>query len=345
VTPGPTATTAPQSTTVAQPTPTPAADPFAGVKGIVDPKNHSWPREVEGLNGRKVITAQPRRIITASVGHDEMALALVATARLAAVGSASKDPTYSNVAALVQDLPVITGDPESIIAQSPDLVVTSPFMSQDTVSALERVGVTVVQTDLRNDPEGRIQDILLLGYMLGEEERAAQFAQEVRARYEELTKVTQAVRAGQRKRVLALTSYSGSIWTAGRGSTEGAVIEAAGGVNPAAEAGIEQNQVTTKEGVISMRPDVIVVTQPPESGGQEFVDDMLSDPALAEVPAIKDKKVFLVDSKLYTTLSFWNLRGAEDLAVILWPDKMSGKQSPVFSTAASTAMSNNEPTY
>ena len=42
------------------------------VPGIVDPDNTGWPRTVEGLNGSTDIEAPPERIITASVGHDEM---------------------------------------------------------------------------------------------------------------------------------------------------------------------------------------------------------------------------------------------------------------------------------
>ena len=79
----------PISTPTATPEPTatlePAERPFEGVTGIVDPANSGWPREVEGLNGVVTIPSKPQRIITASVGHDEMTLALVPRDRL--VGS------------------------------------------------------------------------------------------------------------------------------------------------------------------------------------------------------------------------------------------------------------------
>ena len=73
------------------------------VPGIVDPDNTGWPRTVEGLNGTTDIEALPERIITASVGHDEMTVALVPLERLVAVGASSKDPTYSNVAGLLAE--------------------------------------------------------------------------------------------------------------------------------------------------------------------------------------------------------------------------------------------------
>ena len=69
------------------PSPTPTPGPsLEGVPGIVDPVNMGWPRQVEGLNGIITIPAKPQRIITASIGHDEMTLALVPSERLVAVG-------------------------------------------------------------------------------------------------------------------------------------------------------------------------------------------------------------------------------------------------------------------
>jgi iron complex transport system substrate-binding protein len=316
---------APTPTSGATPPPavqTPAAtpNPFAGVRGIVDADNHGWPREVEGLNGRVTIPSKPARIITASVGHDEMTLALVPAERLVGVGNASKSELYSNVWDKVQDVPEISSDPETIIAQDPDVVVTSPFLRMETVQALANVGVPVVQTELSNDPDSRIGDILLLGYIYGEEERALALAEEVARRYEAVASVTRAKPQSERQRVLALTKFADQVWTAGTNSTEGSIIEAAGGVNAAAEAGIEQNATTSLEGIIAMAPDVIFIPQPAQPDGEPFRQELLSDPTLAETPAIENGRVYLVDGKSFTTLSFWNIRGVEELAKLLWPE-------------------------
>ena len=346
-TPAPQPTVEPTATATAAPTPTQTAEPtptedamalppeveqaFANVRGIVDPTNFSWPREVEGLNGVVSIPAKPLRIITASVGHDEMTLALVPLVRLVGVGSSSQNPTYSNVADLLQTKPQISRDPETIIAAAPDIVVTSPFFSADGVEALSKAGVLVIQTDLKHDPKARINNILLMGYIYGEEERAVEFATEVRDRYEDLIAVTGAVET--RPRVLALTQYSDKLWVAGADSTEGGVIEAAGGLNAAADAGVEGNQTTSLEGVIAMEPEVIVIAQPVEFGAEEFRQSLLDNEALAELPAIKNDAVYIVESKHFTTLSYWNIRGAEDLARLLWPDDFADFESPPFSLA------------
>ncbi|MDE2696107.1 MAG: ABC transporter substrate-binding protein [Chloroflexota bacterium] len=311
--------------------PAPAARSLEGVRGIVDPTNTGWPREVEGLNGIVTIAAKPARIITASVGHDEMVLALVPNERLVAVGSSTKNPTYSNVAHLVEDKAEISRDPEVILAETPDIVATSPYFPAEAADALQRAGITVIQTELRNTPEDRINNILLLGYILGEEERAFEFADEVRSRFEAVTAVTSTKQS--RPSVLALTRYSDSLWVAGANSTESGVILAAGGTDAAGAAGLEGHQTTSLEGVIAIAPEVIIIAQPLEFGAEELRQSLLETEALAEVPAIENGAVHVVNSRHFTTLSFWNVRGAEDLARILWPDDFPEPAAESFSLA------------
>ncbi len=321
----------PRPAPTSTPAPPPVVGQLTGVLGIVDPSNLSWPRQVEGLNGIVEISAKPQRIITASVGHDEMVLAIAPAARLVGVGAPTKNDTYSNVASLVQNKPEITRDPETIIAQAPDIIVTSPFFSADGIEALSRVGIPTIQTQLDHDAEARINNILLLGYILGEEARALEFAAEVRDRYETLIAVTGAKQ--NKPRVLALTSYSDDLWVAGANSTEGSVIEAAGGINAADESGVESNATTSLEGVIAMNPEVIIIPQPVEFGAEEFKERLANEEALQEVPAIQNNRVYVVESKHFTTLSYWNIRGAEDLARILWPGDFSEPPAETFSVA------------
>ena len=319
------------ATVAPTPEPMPTPDPFAAVPGIVEPSNHGWPREVEGLNGVVSIPAKPERIINASVGHDEITFALLPASRVVGVGASTQDPMYSSVADKAVGLPVVTQDPETIVAQSPNVIVTSPFFPADGIDALRRFGIPVVQTALSNDTESRIQDILFIGYIYGEEERALELAEEVRQRLNRLQEIVG--RVGETSpRVIALTRYFDSIWTAGIGSTEGGIIEAAGALNVAAEAGVEGNQTTSLEGVIWMEPEIIIIPQPAEFGAGEFLSDLLADASLAAVPAVRDRRVYVVESRYFTTLSFWNLIGIEQLGRLLWPEAFEGEDFGSFSS-------------
>jgi len=311
-------------------TPNPS-DSLTNVEGIVDPTNLGWPRVVNGLNGTVTIPEKPERIVTISLGHDEVTYALVPRDRVVAANIYTQSPDQSNVAHLAAGLPEITSEAEVIVAQSPDIVIASPFTSLELIAALESVGMVVLQTDLHNDSDGRRQDIMLLGYAYGEEERAIEVVEEINEREASLRSVWESKPEGERVRVLSATLYGDSLYTAGAGSTEGEIINIAGGINVAAEAGLENNPVISYESLIAMDPEVIFIPQPTEFGGEEFRDAMLADPTLASVAAIRDGRVFMADPKYFTTLSFWNLRGAEELARDLWPEDLGDTAFGLFS--------------
>lgn len=297
---------------------------LATVPAIVDPANLGWPRTVEVANGRVTVRAQPERIHTTSVGLDEVVYALVPRERVVAVGRSTRDPGFSNVAGLAQDAPVVGRDPEEIAAQRPDIVLTvpGPLFRPEQVKALEELGITVVSLEQDRTIPGRMRDILLVGYLLGEEERAVELAGEVERRYRELQAVVGG-RAG-RPRVLPLTRFGEGYEAAGAGSTQDGIIQAAGGVNAAAEAGLTGAQRVSLESIIAMAPDVIVVTMPEESG-EQVRQDLLREPVLQAVPAVRDGRVYVIPAPYTYTLSYWNLRGAEELAKRLWPDALGDR--------------------
>ncbi|WBL36299.1 hypothetical protein O0235_01555 [Tepidiforma flava] len=186
----------------ATPTESPAKrvrERLQGVPGIVDPANLSWPREVEGLNGKRTIKAKPSKIHTMSAGIDEITLSLVPLERVVAVGSATKNPDTTSFAPLVQNLPTAVREPEAVIATGAELVIATPTQKADVVAAMESAGVTVVQLNLDPTPAGRLNAILLLGYIYGEEERAIALADEVR-RATKRSSASRAKRARRRSR-------------------------------------------------------------------------------------------------------------------------------------------------
>lgn len=332
--PAPTATNAPPT---AIPTATSvAANPFASVAAIVDPTNHGWPRQVKSGDGIVTIQSKPSRVHTISLGHDEITYGLVPPERIVAVAKYTQDPQYSNVAGLAKGAATVGREPEQIIAQRPDVVIASRLTKPDFMQALRNAGITVVQSDLDNTMENRVRDILLLGYILGEEARATELAAEVQGRHASLQAAVRAIPASARPRVLPLTSYSDKIYTAGRNSTEGSIVDAAGGINVAAEAGLDRNPTISTEGIISMHPDIIVIPEP-EDAAAPFKKQLLANPALADVPAIKQGRIYILPPRLYTTLSFWNVRGAEELAKTLFPDRFAGSAYAPFSLPSAGA--------
>lgn len=323
-TPVPTATPVPPTATPIPPTPvpptaTPAPDysAFSDVPGIVDPTNFGWPREIETSEGLVTIDAPPAIAHFASLGHAEIAFGLIDQSRVAAIYSFFADPEGSNIADQVDDLRVIGLEPEEVVALEPDVVVVSKFTNPDLVAVFKEAEIPVVRTALEGS-NGDIPNILLMAYILGAEDRGLELAEEVRSRLEFVRqRVADAnVPESERTSVLSISSY-GDIWAAGAGSNVDSIIKDAGGVNAAAE--IDNFQQISIESIAAMNPDLIIVTQPMESG-LAFAETLKTSPVLQDVAAIQNDQIHVVKTRHFTTLSHWNVRGVETLAKMLHPE-------------------------
>ena len=150
VEPSPTAVPTAMPEPTATPIPSPTAIPYPAVSGIVDVANTSWPREVETSDGLVRLDGPPQRILSYSLGHDEILLALVEKGRFAAVGPFTGNPAYSNVADFVAGMPSYEKGVENVLAANPDLVVVSKYTDVDIVSLIREAGVPVVRPALES---------------------------------------------------------------------------------------------------------------------------------------------------------------------------------------------------
>ena len=298
-------------------TPEPIYSAYAEVPGIVDPTNFGWPREVESSEGVITLSGPPAIAHFASQGHAEIAFGLIDTSRVAAIYSFFADPEGSNIAEHVGDLPVIGFEPEEVVALEPDVIVVSKFANPDLVAVFKDAGIPVLRTALEGS-NGDIPNILLIAYMLGAEDRGLKLADEVRSRLEFVKErvVDASVPVSERTSVLNVSDY-GDVWAAGAGSNMDNIIKDAGGVNAAAD--IEDFQQISIESIAAMNPDLIIITQPMESG-LVFADTLKASPVLQDVGAIQNDEVHVVATRHFTTLSHWNVRGVETLAKMLHPD-------------------------
>ncbi|MFL2665411.1 MAG: ABC transporter substrate-binding protein [Dehalococcoidia bacterium] len=290
-------------------------DELSEISYISDPKNISWPRVLEINNKYIYIEEKPNRVATISLGHDEILFGITDKSQIIATTSFAQDPN-SNIYSKAQGLPVINSDPENVIALNPDIVFADPYASVDLIDALEDFGIIVIQTQLSNSIEGRYNDLWLMAYATGNLDNAEILAKDIENKINVLNSVSNEGKNSS-KTVLAL-SWWDAYWTAGTGSTEDSVITLGGGLNAAAEARIQSNTTIDKEQLISINPDVIVITQSPEWGGEDFYEQLMSDTSLGSISAINNSEVFLVNSNWWTTLSYWNIKGSQELAKIIY---------------------------
>ncbi|MEE8047134.1 MAG: ABC transporter substrate-binding protein, partial [Dehalococcoidia bacterium] len=317
----PLATSAPETAATEVPVVVAAFDEsrFAGIEGIVDPANFGWPRSVETSEGVITLDAPPERIHSLSLGHSEILAALIDFDRLTAVYSFFLDDEQSNISELSAGANMIGFDPEEVVALEPEVIIASRFTNADTVALMVGAKIPVARTALENSVLGNVPNILLIGYLIGAEAEAIALADEIEARMQFISDL---LVSDDKPRVLSVSKWT-SAFAAGSGTTEGGIIEQAGGINAAGDSGIEGHQQVSIESIAAINPDVIIVPQPLD-GANTFIEELTSSPALLEVPAIANGQIFYVPPKHHTTLSHWNVRGIEGLATLLYPSLFSG---------------------
>ena len=284
--------------------------------GIVDHDDFTWPRVIQTEEGPVSIPNPPKRIFSLSLGHAEIVAALAGARTLVAVADFFTDPYTSASWAEFDELPKAGSDPEEITSLSPDLVIVSSFTSADKTEILRDMGLKVLRAKLDPSARGNITNILFMGYVLGAEQQAAKLAFEIERRLA-FIKSNLPSQNTVKPLVLALSRFS-DIYVAGEGSIEGGIIEAAGAINVAEKVGIHGHQTVSIESIVAMNPEIILITQEKESA-EILAQDLSSHPALTNVPAIHNGRIFFADPTYYTTLSHWNVRGVEESAKVFFP--------------------------
>ena len=290
-------------------------DELKSISVIDDPSNISWPRIVT-INDRKfTIESRPERVATISLGHDEILFGISDTNQIVATTSFAQDDG-SNIQSKADGLPTISSDPETIISVSPEIIFADPYASVELIDALEDAGIIVIQTQLDNSIEGRKNDVWLMSYITGNLSNAKILTDRIDNNIKALQNIKSNNSDVENK--LITLSWWDAYWTAGIGSTEDSVITLGGGDNLSALNGVESNSTIDKELLISMNPEIILITQSVTWGGKDFYDQLFSDDSLSSINAIKNNKVHMVNSNWWGTLSYWNLKGSEELAKILY---------------------------
>ncbi len=257
------------------------------------------------------LTEKPMRIVSLTLGTDEILLELVGPERLIGVTYLAADATTSNIAEhpdLARVAHTVEATPEQIIALEPDLVLVATFTDQAVLEQLRDAGITVYAVGYFNSIEAMEQNIIDIGQLVGEAEGARAMVADMEAR---LAKVDEAVSliGGDKPRVLYLASDS---WVAGSATTVDDIIMRAGGINAAADL-VDWNQIS-QEAIIGMDPDVVILSPYVQD------DEFLTNPVFAGLTSVQNGRVYSLSDAAMSATSQYIVRGVEELAKVLYPD-------------------------
>ncbi len=281
-----------------------------------------YPKTIVDGRGKKVtFTEKPTKIVSTTLAVDEYLIDLTSIENIAAVTQISTDAGISNVAgktdAIATKFETVTA--EQVLALNPDLVIIPSYVNPEVLDQLDSAGITTFQVIDDSSFEGILKTLETIGDIIGEKEKATALVADIQKRIDTLK--ANAEKVEEKPRVLYFTEYLSSV--TGK-TTIGEMIELAGGVNVIEEAGIVGDAYpdypnVSKEVLVELNPGVIFTTAWGSAPGVEpaFVTEWKNDPALANVDAIKNNQIYVLDGANVTTASHYVIEGAEEMASML----------------------------
>jgi iron complex transport system substrate-binding protein len=119
--------------------------------------------------------------------------------------------------------------------------------------------------------------------------------------------------------------YWAAGYTAGRGTTIDDIIRAGGGLNVAAELGLEGSPEIAPERVVAADPEVVLLARWKAAEGQSPIRN---HPILRQLPAVRDGHVVAIEGRYLTSVSSHVVAGAEHLARALHPGRFGAPERP-----------------
>ena len=279
----------------------------ASVASVVSPG--PYPKTATDPLGRRIaLRSQPRRIVSLTLASDEILLDLVPPERLAALTIFVDSPSNSVASALAPKGPArVVGEPESLLALEPDLIVASAYTRPDALSLLEGSGVPVIGIGSHATFDDILATVTMLGAAVGAPDRALLLVTAARSRIDAVV----GRRRGRPRRVLI---WDGG-FTYGRGTLEDEMVRLAGGENVAH--GLEGAAALTEEAVVAFDPEVIIV---PVQGAvvEQDAPRLVGDsPIWRATDALRRGDVHGVPRAWIGSVSHHAIRALEAIAVIL----------------------------
>ena len=283
-------------------------------------RRHSQSVSVTDDEGNSVSFDEPfARIISLYSAHTENLFTLVAGAKLIGGHSTCDYP------AAAKALPVFeySGDPEYVIAASPDLVLIRPFIrrhNQAYIDALEKAGLPVVSLypETFDDFDDYIRRLALLAGADGEAE--------LNNFHSELQSIREAAATIKDKQRVFFETTERETRTASPKSLPALAIEISGGINIAEDA----KPVNPLSSIAPYGTEKLLyhaenidayIVQTGAMNPTKSLDALRGRAGFSAIKAVRGGNVLFIDERIISSPVFRYLQGVKTIAHFLYPNE------------------------
>jgi len=263
---------------------------------------------------RVSVPDNPQRLVALAPSITEIIFALGQEARLQGVTQ------FSDYPAAARSLPKIGSyihlDLERIMALRPDLCIgIKDGNPKYAVDRLTELGIPVYVVDPRN-LAGLMQSIREIGELLGASDQAQRLVADMQRRLDQIKALV--TKHPDRPKVFLQIGIS-PIVSAGSNTFLDELISRAGGQNLAA--GAEAYPRFSKEQVLALQPEIIIITSMTRGGAFEQIKAEWSQ--WPHLPAAQNQRIFVVDSDIFDRPSPRMIKALEVLFGLIHPELRS----------------------
>lgn len=251
------------------------------------------------MAGRTITVPQPvERIVSTFPEETRLIVEIGGADMLVGVSSYLSDETYApNFLMLIayphlKELPGIGSyrDPnfEQIVSLHPDVIISGNSGPEKADIIQEKTGIPTVAISAKFDYEGEggaFEAYRVTGAVIGKEDEAEELITFIKDEFDKVTKITLGISEDEKVKVYYLCYDLTQPYSAY------APIEIAGAIN-VARIGPESVVTVSEEQIIKWNPDVILIHSTSKSHSMGTIEDILSDPKLQSINAVKDGRVY-----------------------------------------------------
>ncbi|NJD03378.1 MAG: ABC transporter substrate-binding protein [Ruminiclostridium sp.] len=282
-----------------------------------------FPLKVTDAGGTEMtIEKEPKKIVSLTLGTDEMLAGMIDLSRIASVTPFALDKSVSNVADEVKNVPnvFLSKDAEKIITLQPDLMFVDSWADSNFIKQMRDAGIVVYVFKTPSSIDEQKETVLEIAHVVGADSKGKEL---VAWMDEKLKTVEDKLKNLKEEDKLIMLDYSETGTTSGIGTNTDDIFKRAGVINAAAKAGLEGWPQINKESVVEWNPDLIMLPSwyYDKNVTLEGLKDMLkNDKSLASVKAIVNGKFITIPFQHMSSISQYVVLAVEDLAKAVYPD-------------------------
>ena len=264
--------------------------------------------------------SKPQRIVSLNIRSDEILLALVNPERVVALSRLADDDGISNITEDAKKISQrVTLNAEQLIFMRPDLVLATQSQPPELIQTLRDAGI-IVHVHKTPHKIGEVETVIRqTADAVGEKEGGERLIQQMEGEMKPINAAVAHISAEERVKLVRFTLLGGS---GGKGTAFDEICRLAGVQNGASVIGVQNGQQLSKEQIISFNPDVLILPTwgyTTNTDMEQYAADILNDPALQQVTAVKDRRVVAIEDRHMLSTSQYMIECVKDIFRAAYP--------------------------